>query len=120
MKHAPHEARERDREDTSGGSRGPWLDALGRVRKNRLALFGATAVGVIAAACFLGPLLFALDPMSTHPAEKYLAPSLRHLLGTDTLGRDYLARVLVGGQTSLLIGFAAALASVVVGVLYGA
>lgn len=105
---------------TADRSRGPWLDAFARLRKNRLAVLGAGAVGAIAAACFLGPPLFGLDPMTTHPAEKYLAPGMHHLLGTDTLGRDYLARVMVGGQTSLLIGFAAALASVFIGVLYGA
>ncbi|MBM4362405.1 MAG: ABC transporter permease, partial [Deltaproteobacteria bacterium] len=41
-------------------------------------------------------------------------------LGTDALGRDCLARVLVGGRTSLLVGFAATLTSVIVGVSYGA
>jgi ABC-type dipeptide/oligopeptide/nickel transport system permease subunit len=49
-----------------------------------------------------------------------LPPTGVHWFGTDALGRDYLARVLVGGQTSLLVGFAATLASVLIGVLYGA
>jgi oligopeptide transport system permease protein len=96
------------------------VDAFARLQKNRLAVVGGGVVVAIAALCFVAPPLFGLDPSATHPAQKHLAPSLGHLLGTDTLGRDYLARVLVGGQTSLLIGFAAALASVLVGVLYGA
>lgn len=77
-------------------------------------------MSVIALVCFVVPPALGLDPATTHPALKHLPPSLEHWLGTDTLGRDYFARVLVGGQTSLLIGFTAALASVVVGVLYGA
>jgi len=40
-------------------------------------------------------------------------------LGRDSLGRDYLARVLVGGRTSLLVGLVATAASVTIGVLYG-
>jgi ABC-type dipeptide/oligopeptide/nickel transport system permease subunit len=101
-------------------ARGPWSDALARLGRNRLAVCGGVAVAVIALACFTIPSALGLDPSTTHPADKHLTPSLAHWLGTDALGRDYLARVLVGGQTSLLIGFTAALASVVVGVLYGA
>jgi ABC-type dipeptide/oligopeptide/nickel transport system permease subunit len=70
--------------------------------------------------CFIVPPLFGLDADTTDPARRHLAPGGAHWFGTDGLGRDYLARVLVGGQTSLLVGFAATLASVLVGVLYGA
>ncbi|HVU04268.1 MAG TPA: ABC transporter permease [Polyangiaceae bacterium] len=101
-------------------NRGPYRDAWRRLSKNRVALLGGTVVGFVAVCCFLLPALFGMDPDATHPAERYLPPGVAHLLGTDVLGRDYLARLLVGGRTSLTIGFSAALASVVVGVLYGA
>jgi oligopeptide transport system permease protein len=101
-------------------SRGPWADALRRLRKNRLALFGAILVAAITLLCFALPGLLGLDPATTHPSERHLAPTAAHWFGTDSLGRDYFARVLVGGQTSLLVGFAATLASVLIGVLYGA
>jgi ABC-type dipeptide/oligopeptide/nickel transport system permease subunit len=65
-------------------------------------------------------MLFGLDADTTNPAMKNLPPFSDHWFGTDTLGRDYGARVLIGGQTSLLVGFAATLASVLVGTLYGA
>jgi oligopeptide transport system permease protein len=107
-------------ERDSGLGRGPFHDAWRRLKRNRLSLFGAGLVGLIALACFLLPALLSLDPDSTNPAMRQLPPSRQHWLGTDALGRDYLARVLVGGQTSLLIGFVATLASVLVGVLYGA
>lgn len=101
-------------------SRGPWADAFRRLRRNRLALLGAGVVVAIALSCFALPALFHLDPAATHPAERHLPPTGAHWFGTDALGRDYFARVLVGGQTSLLVGFAATLASVLIGVLYGA
>jgi ABC-type dipeptide/oligopeptide/nickel transport system permease subunit len=101
-------------------SRGPWGDAWVRLAKNRVALAGGACVLAVAALCFLAPLALHLDPVTTHPAARHLPPSSSHWFGTDALGRDYFARVLVGGQTSLLVGFAATLASVVVGTLYGA
>ena len=101
-------------------SRGPWADAFARLQKNRLALFGAALVAAITVLCFALPSLMHLDPAVTHPAERHLAPTAAHWFGTDALGRDYFARVLVGGQTSLLVGFAATLASVLIGVVYGA
>lgn len=55
------------------------------------------------------------------PSDDQLAAARpRYLLGTDQLGRSLLARVLVGGGISLLIGLAAAALSVVIGTLYGA
>jgi len=77
-------------------------------------------VGTITLACFALPVLLGLDPDSTNPAARQLPPSADHWLGTDALGRDYMARVLIGGQTSLLVGFVATAVSVLVGVLYGA
>ena len=50
----------------------------------------------------------------------YLHPAAHHWFGTDALGRDLLARVLVGGRTSLLVGIAATAVSVGIGTLYGA
>lgn len=98
----------------------PGAEIWARLRKNRMAVLGAAILGLVTAACFLLPPLLGLDPVSTEPVLRHRPPSFDHWLGTDNLGRDYAARVLVGGQTSLLVGFAAALASVLVGTLYGA
>ncbi|UCE86130.1 MAG: ABC transporter permease [Deltaproteobacteria bacterium] len=99
---------------------GPWSDAWRRLRRNRLALAGVVVLIAIALACIAGPPLLGLDAETTHPQLRHEPPSLAHWFGTDALGRDFLARVLLGGRTSLLVGFAATLASVIVGVAYGA
>jgi ABC-type dipeptide/oligopeptide/nickel transport system permease subunit len=89
------------------------------VRRNRAALAGALLLAAIALACFVAPALLTLDPQGTAPALRHQAPSAAHWLGTDALGRDLLARVLVGGRTSLLVGLAATLVSVAIGVAWG-
>ena len=100
--------------------RSPFQLAFGRLVRNRVAIAGAVLLALIAFSCLLLPVLLKLDPTGTHPALRNLAPSGRYPFGTDTLGRDVLARVLVGGRTSLLVGLAATAVSVVVGVSYGA
>jgi oligopeptide transport system permease protein len=94
--------------------------ALRRLKRNRLAVAGALLVALVALACFVLPALLGLDPVTTDPALRHQPPSFSHWLGTDALGRDYAARVLAGGQTSLAVGLVATLACVVIGVLYGA
>jgi ABC-type dipeptide/oligopeptide/nickel transport system permease subunit len=97
----------------------PGEQALARLLANRFAMLGAALLLAIAAACFLVPPLLGLDPVSVDPHHHHEPPSFAHPFGTDNVGRDYLARVLVGGQTSLLVGLAATLASVTVGVFVG-
>lgn len=108
--------------ETAEATRGlsPTALALRRLRKNRLALVGIALLFLVGFACFIVPLLFGLDPLTTNPSSRNLPPSAQHWFGTDSLGRDYAARVLIGGQTSLLVGVVATIACVAVGVLYGA
>jgi oligopeptide transport system permease protein len=101
-------------------SASPTQQALERLRRNRFARLGAALLLAIVVACFLVPPLLGLDPVSVHLGQQHLAPTLEHPFGTDNVGRDYFARVLVGGQTSLLVGLVATLASVTVGVFVGA
>ena len=101
-------------------SRRPSARAWRRLEQNRLARVSLGIVALMTLACFLLPALLHLDPMTTHPAFRHQPPSAAHWFGTDGLGRDYAARVLMGGQTSLLVGLVATLTCVVIGVLYGA
>ncbi|MGY1551437.1 ABC transporter permease [Microbacterium sp. A588] len=81
----------------------------------------------IAAAAFLVLLvvvslitpLLPLDPDSTNLAIRWQGPSAAHWLGTDDVGRDYLARVIYGGRISLMVGVLAMLASTAIGVIVG-
>lgn len=67
---------------------------------------------------FLGPS-FVADPVSAQHSP-LIAPGSDFLLGTDQLGRDYLARVVYGGQTSLLVGFSVAVLCMTIGLVFGA
>ena len=104
----------------SAGARGPWAEAFVHLRRNPGARAGAVILAAIVLACAAGPALFGLDPDTTRPDLRHLPPSGEHWFGTDALGRDLFARVLVGGRTSLLVGLAATLVSVGIGVAYGA
>jgi len=98
----------------------PWTDAWQRLRRNRLAVFGAGMLAVLAVACLLGPLLLHLSYEDQDLALGATAPSARHWLGTDTLGRDLLVRILYGGRISLGVALCATLVALGIGVLYGA
>ncbi len=70
-------------------------------------------------AIFLLPFFYTVSPYQLDPTKILQAPSLQHIFGTDRLGRDMLARILNGGQTSLIIGFLAASISSIVGLFIG-
>ena len=97
-----------------------WLDAWRRLRRNRLSVFGVGVLVVVLLSATFGPLFspYAYDQQDT--ALGASAPSAAHWLGTDTLGRDLLTRILHGGRVSLLVGVAATSVSLLIGVLYGA
>lgn len=95
-------------------------DGLARFVGSPRARVGATLLGVVILLCSVGPPLLGLDGASTEPERRLEAPSASHPFGTDALGRDLAARVLLGGRISLLVGFAATLVSVGIGVCYGA
>ena len=100
-------------------TRGPWGDAWARLRGDRAALAGAAVLGGVASACFLVPGVFGLDAVTTAPELRHRPPGFDHWFGTDSLGRDLFARVLLGGRTSLLVGLAATTVSVVIGTAWG-
>lgn len=73
----------------------------------------------IALVLFL-PLFLGQDPnLTDRSAGFWAAPSAQHWLGTDDVGRDLFARLLYGGRTSLLVGFASAALGVILGVPLG-
>jgi len=75
-------------------------------------------VGIFALS-FLLPLFLPLDPYGLNPKEILVSPSLEHWMGTDRLGRDIFARVLYGGEVSLVIGVGSAVIASVIGLVFG-
>ncbi len=95
-----------------------WQDAWARLRKNRLAVASGVMLCLMAVACLLGPI-FTQGYAEQHLDKYATPPSSEHWLGTDTLGRDLLARILIGGRVSFSVGLCATAVALVIGVGYG-
>lgn len=92
-----------------------------RFRRHKMAMAGLIMLVLLCAYCFGGAIFFTESYANyTDTSKRLQPPSAEHLFGTDTVGRDILARTIYGGQISLLIGLTAVLVSIVVGVLVGA
>jgi peptide/nickel transport system permease protein len=100
--------------------RGMFLRAWEVFAENKLALFGLGFVIFIFAFCFIGPHIYVTNQVDTQLDNYLCTPGASHLLGCDELGYDQVGRLMVGGQTSLEVGLAAAIVSVFIGTLYGA
>ena len=88
--------------------------------RNRLAAMGAVILGLILLLVILTPILPLADPNVTATADRFKRPFTEgHLLGTDHLGRDLLARLLYGTRLSLAVGIAAALIAATIGSAIG-
>lgn len=98
----------------------PVIVARRRVTQRDAVLVAAlTALGVLALTLLVGPWLWHYDANAVDLAAQLSAPSATHPLGTDNLGRDLLARVLVGARTSLGAGLIVVLAGAVLGSITG-
>lgn len=97
-----------------------WADALHRLRKNRLAMFGLCYLLVLMAICLLTPWIAPYGYEEQNLRLGAVPPNGEHWLGTDTFGRDMLTRILYGGRISLMVGFIATFVALVIGVTYGA
>ena len=97
-----------------------WDDARRRLMRNRAAVAGMVILAALVILAVVGPYLtpFAYDQISK--ADTWARPlSGGHLLGADPLGRDLLARLLIGLRVSLAVGVVATFVSLVIGVLWG-
>lgn len=96
-----------------------WGDAWRRLKKNKVAMLSLVAVAFILLAAIIGPELIPYKYSDQIRGAESLMPNLAHPMGTDSLGRDTLARVLYGARISLSVGFVACLINLTIGVLYG-
>ena len=95
-------------------------DAWQRLAKNKMAVACAIVLVFLALASFLAPLFLRQSYETQNLALGAAPPSAQHWLGTDTLGRDLLVRILYGGRVSLSVGLCATAVALVIGVIYGA
>ncbi|MBL8163315.1 MAG: ABC transporter permease [Anaerolineae bacterium] len=98
--------------------------ALRRLRRDKLTLMALATIAFLAFVSITAPLIeryiLQVDYRSTNISETFLPVGTPgHILGTDDLGRDHLARLLYAGQISLGIAFTAALLSLVIGITLG-
>lgn len=75
-----------------------------RYCNNKLAVLGLVIFFLIVAVVLIAPLLIPYGEAEIDVVAFSAAPSSKHLLGTDTVGRDVLARLLYGGRVSLFVG----------------
>jgi oligopeptide transport system permease protein len=118
-----------------------WKDAWRRLLRNRLAVFGMVVVGLIIVSVIIGPPIIKAATgfqYDTIPADSKLVQSFppfqmpderkqgklsfspTHPMGTDSAGRDMLARVLQGGRISLMVGVISTFVSLLIGITWGA
>jgi peptide/nickel transport system permease protein len=95
-------------------------DALRRFRRHRLAVLGAAIIAAMVVAVVAGPVVYRVPIDEIDFRAKLQGPSRAHLLGTDDLGQDLLARMLYGGRISLAVGVAAMLIAITIGTAVGA
>ncbi|GIG88420.1 ABC transporter permease [Plantactinospora endophytica] len=100
--------------------RGLWRQGLAVFCENRLALVGLGLFVLLAGVCFLGPLFYHTDQVHTDLARVHLAPGAGQPLGTDGVGYDQLGRMMLGGQTSIVVGLAAGILATFLGTVWGA
>lgn len=90
------------------------------LRESRQTTVGLAIVLIALAGTFLLPLVYRVDPLAVDGAATLQSPSLAHLLGTDTFGRDILARIIHAGRLDLFIAFSVTGLAFGVGTVIGA
>ena len=94
-------------------------DVWRQFRRHKGALVGLCVFVFVTVARFIGPHLMPYDAVEIDVKMRNLGPSWSHPLGTDNLGRDMVARSMVGGQISLLVAITAMALSVFLGTAVG-
>ena len=96
-----------------------FIKNVKKFMNNKLALLGLLVIVIMTVACIIGAIA-GVDYVTPHLPDMKKAPGNGYLFGTDTMGRDLFARVLIGGCYSILIGVFCAVLSSVIGAILGA
>ena len=97
----------------------PARRALRRLVRRTGAMIGLAVIVLFVALALLAPLVAPYDPAAQSWASVRKPPSALHLLGTDDLGRDVLARIIFGARASLLAGVISVAIALAIGVPFG-
>ncbi|MEJ7653845.1 MAG: ABC transporter permease [Chloroflexia bacterium] len=107
---------------SSMGDRYETLRGMGSTLKlmtnNKVGFAGFLVVLIILVVTFIGPLIVPFDS-TADVSQIYQPPSMQHLLGTDSAGRDVLIQIVHGGRDILIVGFLAAFVSTTIAVTLG-
>lgn len=95
-------------------------DAFSRLRKNKMAMMGVCVLVFFIVIALLTPFIAPYTYEGQNLELGATAPSVQHWLGTDSLGRDQLTRIMYGSRVSLMVGFIATAVALLIGVLWGA
>jgi peptide/nickel transport system permease protein len=98
---------------------GQWVLVGRRLRRHRLAMASLAVLGLIAGITIFAGLVAPKGFAEQDLGAQLLSPGSGHLLGTDTLGRDELSRVIYGGRISLAVGLGVALSAGLIGTVIG-
>lgn len=98
---------------------GYWKDAWRRLKANKVALISLFIIVILVLLAIIVPMTSRYTYDAQNLSMKDMRPSGDNIFGTDKLGRDLFVRVMMGARYSLIIGGAAAIINLVIGVLYG-
>lgn len=97
-----------------------YRQALERLMEHKLAMVGLVICLMEILMAIVLPIILHLDPYSVDQTAFGTAPGVGgHLLGTDTIGRDVLARLIYGGRVSLFVGLFSTAVSMIIGIPMG-
>jgi peptide/nickel transport system permease protein len=92
---------------------------LRRLSSDPLGLLGLILVLLMVFCAIAGPHIAPFDPFKIRVTERFIAPSLPHVLGTDNIGRDVFSRVLVGSRIALTVGGLSIAIAMMIGLVLG-
>jgi peptide/nickel transport system permease protein len=98
-----------------GSARRAWR----RVTDDPMGAVGLILVLIVVFCGIFGPWITPFDPLKINVPDKFQAPSLTHLMGTDNLGRDVFSRVIAGSRIALTIGISTIAIALVLGLILG-
>lgn len=97
-----------------------FLEVMKRLTYNKGAVIGGIIFLLVLLAAIFAPVITPYGYAEINIRERFTSPCLKHLFGTDNMGRDIFSRAIYGARYSLLIGIGSVIFSAVFGIVIGA